>query len=445
MSSGFNLLIVEDDPALAASLKLMAPSEFKVYVCQKPALIPEHVFFHAALIDMHIETEPGQVPDGPAVIKKVFGLNPEVEIISMSGNLDRNNMEMAITSGARRFLAKPINPEELILLLSKILAYWQIRTFSPNFDFKILGKSAQTEVLKKTISLMKNEPGPILIEGETGTGKEVIAKTLNQQEGPRPFITVNCSALNETIFESEFFGHVKGAFTGADQNKMGLAEMANGGDLFLDEIEALPLSQQAKLLRFLESGEVRRVGDKNTINVKTRVIAASNIPLKKLVSEKKFREDLYYRLNKHLVEITPLKERTDDIPELAQFFLDKEKPYRNKKFSESAFEALKKYSWPGNIRELKRICEQLSLKSPLPIIEDVDVTNLINPSVTNLNESSLSMDMDFNSYLSEQEKRFLTYHLQKNKNVDEVSQQLGISKSNLYKKIKDHNINYEST
>ena len=444
MADLFNLLIAEDDQILATSIKLMVPSGFKVFIANQPDHVPEHIFFHAALIDMHLISKVGQVPDGPVIIKQILHKNPQTEIVSMSGDLDRKNMELAIKAGAQRFLAKPLLAEEVTLTLQKILAYWQLRQAESgnNSKLKLVGRSAETENLRKKIASLKNEPSSVLIEGETGTGKEVVARFLNQQEGQRPFVTINCAALSENLFESEFFGHVKGAFTGAETQKIGLAEAAHGGDLFLDEIEALPLSQQAKLLRFLETGEIRKVGAKESQIIQTRIIAASNQPLKQLIAEKKFRDDLYFRLSSQKIELAPLRERFDDIEDLCQLFLETEKPRRNKNFDTDAIAAFKKYSWPGNVRELKRVCEQLILTSPLPMIRKADVERFINPDY-NLNSFAMPMDLSLEDYMNYQEKNFILKHLEKSNSVEEAAEKMKVSKSNLYKKIKDHGITHE--
>ena len=442
----FHLLILEDDPNLASSLKLLASDSFKVFVAQKPSLIPDHIFFHAALIDMHLEVAPPELADGIFIIQKLVKKNPQLEVVAMSGNLDRQLMEKAIQAGAQRFLAKPLSADEVIAVLEKIAAYWNLRLVSYENNKsrpKLIGSSKSSEKLRKKIAELKSEKSPVLIEGETGVGKDVVAQLLNQQEGPRPYITVNCSALTENLFESEFFGHLKGSFTGADTNKMGLAEAAHGGDLFLDEIEALPLSQQAKLLRFLESGEFRKIGAKETQNVQVRVIAASNIPLKKLILEKKFREDLYFRLSAHRFEIAPLRERKDDIPEIAKAFLENEKPKRNKIFDDPALTELKKYNWPGNVRELKRVCEQLILISPLPIIRDVDVQQLLNISSAPVSNAQLSLDQTLEEFIKIQEKKIIEFCLSQTKDIDKSCAILKVSKSSLYKKIKDLGIIYE--
>lgn len=441
-----NLLIVEDDHSLASSLKLLAANNFRVFIAQKPSLIPDHIFFHVALVDMHLEVVPPESADGIKVIQKIVNKNPQVEVVAMSGNLDRDLMEKAIQAGAQRFLAKPLSPDEVTIVLEKIEAYWNIRLTAidiNNTTPQLIGNSAETEDLRKKVAELKSEKAPILIEGETGVGKDVVSRLLNKQEGTIPYISVNCSALTDNLFESEFFGHIKGSFTGADTNKIGFAEAAHGGDLFLDEIEALPLTQQAKLLRFLESGEIRKVGSKDSQNVQVRVIAASNIPLKQLVSEKKFREDLYFRLSAHRIEIPPLRERTDDITEIAKFFIENQKPKRNKSFDTQALAELEKYPWPGNIRELKRVCEQLVLTSPLPIIRDIDIRKILSVAESPESTDQFSLDLSLDEYLRKQEQKFIEYCLSQTKDIDKSCNILKISKSSLYKKIKDLGINHE--
>lgn len=440
-----NLLIVEDDQNLASSIKILAPECYKVFVAQKAALVPDHVFFHAALVDMHLEVVPPESADGLKVVEKLSRKNPQTEIIAMSGNLDRKLMEKSIQAGAQRFLAKPLSPEELTSMLEKIEAYWNLRHSLLELNkskARLFGTSAATESLRKVISQLRGEAAPVLIEGETGTGKDVIANLLNQQEGTRPFVPVNCSALTETLFESEFFGHVKGAFTGADYNKIGFAEAAHGGDLFLDEIEALPLSQQAKLLRFLESGEVRKVGGKETQKVEVRVIAASNVPLKDLINEKKFREDLYFRLSAHRIQIPPLRDRKEDIPSIVASFSEAQKTKRNKNFDDSAMQELHKHAWPGNVRELKRVCEQLYLASPLPFIRDIDVRKILSVQDATV-KTGFDSDLSLDGFLKKQEKLFIENVLSAQQDLDKTCEKLKISKSNLYKKIKDLGISYE--
>ncbi len=440
----FSLLIVDDDQLVHQSLKMCIPPHWKVFSAPRLEAIQYERFYHAAFVDMHLE--PGKKADGPQVIEKLVKHNNQLEVVAMSGDLSRSLMESCLKAGAQKFLAKPLMPEEVLLILEKIEALWDLRSIDPSAQRKgsrWVGTSPASQKIKKRIADLRGETNTVLIEGETGCGKEVVARLLHEQEGERPFIAVNLASLPENLFESEMFGHVKGAFTGADQNKVGLAEAAHGGDLFLDEIEALPLSQQAKLLRFLETGEVRKVGAKESSQVKVRVIAASNKPLDKMVKAGEFREDLLYRLNSQRVELVPLRERLEDIEELAKHFLEAERPRRNKTFAEDGLAALKKYNWPGNVRELKRVCEQLSLTSPLPFIREEDVLNWLKPAATPVGAPSytaIDFNKGLNTLVEEFEAHAIRTCLKQTQDIESAAKVLQISRSNLYKKIKDYNI-----
>lgn len=444
----FSLLIVDDDPLVHQSLKMCLPTHWKVFSAPKLEAVQYERFYHAAFVDMHLE--PGSTKAaGPQIIEKLIKHNNQLEVVAMSGDLSRPLMESCLKAGAQRFLAKPLMPEEILLILEKIEALWDLRSMDPSasrHSARWVGSSPASQKIKKRIADLRGETSPVLIEGETGCGKEVVARLLHEQEGERPFIAVNLASIPENLFESEMFGHVKGAFTGAEQNKVGLTEAANGGDLFLDEIEALPLSQQAKLLRFLETGEVRRVGAKESSQVKTRVIAASNKSLEKMVAAGEFREDLLYRLASQRVDLTPLRERLEDIDELAKHFLEAERPRRNKTIAEDGLAALKKYNWPGNVRELKRVCEQLSLTSPLPFIREEDVTSWLKPAATPAGAPSYTV-IDFNKGLNalveEFEAHTIRTCLKQTSDIESAAKILQVSRSNLYKKIKDYKIEEE--
>lgn len=438
----FHLLVVDDDSLIHQSLKLCVPSPWKIFSVSNKDLIPYDRFFHAALVDMHLVTG-SKNPFGVQVIEKLLQNNPQLEVIAMSGDLNRELMEQCLKVGAQRFLPKPLLAEEVLSNLNKIEAYWNLRnreSSAQNKGLTWVGSGAHSQKIQKRIAELKGEMSSILIEGETGCGKEVVARLLNSQEEERPFIPVNISSIQENLFESELFGHLKGAFTGADQNKVGLAEAANGGDLFLDEIEALPLSQQVKLLRFLESGEVRRVGAKDLVKVQCRVIVASNQPLKKLIAEGKFREDLFFRLNSQRIELPPLRERPEDTPELAQKFLEAERPRRNKQFSDDGLKALQEYSWPGNVRELKRVCEQLSLTSPLPLIRSEDVRSLLPKTASGSKEIEIDFQAGLDRLVEEFEASVIRRCLGHFPDAEEAAKVLKISRSSIYKKIKDYKI-----
>ncbi len=443
------LLVVDDDSLVIQSVKMALPEQWRMMGAQNPTDLPERGF-HAALVDMHL-TGNLEKAEGIDVIRRLSQRYANLEIIAMSGNLDRQLMEQCLKAGASRFLAKPLSLEELGLTLGKIEALFQMQgalTRSTQIGVKWVGDSAASKDIHRKIASLRDEAGPILIEGESGTGKEVCAQLVHQQQTrPGPFVPVNVAGVPENLFESEFFGHVKGAFTGADQNKIGLIEAAQGGDLFLDEIEALSMPLQAKLLRFLESGEIRRVGAKESLHVQTRVIAATNRNLDQLVRDGKFREDLLWRLSGKKVLLPPLRDRKQDIPDLCRHFFSLDK-FRKKEIEEEAMQALKEYAWPGNVRELRRVCEQLILVAPLPVVRKEDVLQSLRPSSGTGGAVTAGAPLDLSRGLSDLvnsfEAQVIQTALERHGDIDEVARVLKISRSSLYKKIKDHNIQWKS-
>ena len=443
--SRLRLLIIDDDDLVVSGIRMTLPSHWRMVHSDHPKTPPQGQFT-AALVDMHLTGNLSKA-EGVAMIQTLHEADPHLEIVAMSGDLDRDLMESCLKAGASRFLAKPLSPEEFLLTLEKIEALQLLRDATTRAAVGTtpwIGSSSVSSEVRRQIANLRGEPGPILIEGESGTGKEVASQLIHNQEasrGSRPFVSVNVAALPENVFESEFFGHVRGAFTGADQNKMGLAEAAHGGDLFLDEIEALPLNQQAKLLRFLESGEIRRVGAKESMRVHVRILAATNQNLETMVREGKFREDLLWRLNGRKLLLPPLRDRSADVAELIKFFIDRERPRRNKTIDDDALAALKVHSWPGNVRELKRVAEQLCLYSPLPVIRREDALRVL-PSTAR--PAAAMSDVDLTRGLGEltadYEAQIIRLALERNSDIDQAAALLKISRSSLYKKIKDYNI-----
>ncbi len=441
------LLVVDDDSLVIQSVKLALPDQWRMLASQNPVDLPERGF-HAALVDMHL-TGNLQKAEGIEVIQRLSQRHANLEIIAMSGNLDRQLMERCLKAGASRFLAKPLSLEELGLTLGKIEALFLLQgaaTRSSQIGLRWVGDSPASKDIQRKVASLRDEAGPILIEGESGTGKEVCAQLIHtQQTRPGPFVPVNVAGVPDNLFESEFFGHVKGAFTGAEQNKIGLIEAAQGGDLFLDEIEALGMPLQAKLLRFLESGEIRRVGAKDSIHVQTRVLAATNRNLDQLVREGKFREDLLWRLSGKKLLLPPLRDRKADIPDLCRHFLALDK-FRKKDIEDDAMQVLKEYSWPGNVRELRRVCEQLILTAPLPVIRREDVLQTLRPapSVSSGPGGTIDLSRGLSDLVNGFEAQIIQSALERQNDIDEVARTLKISRSSLYKKIKDHNIQWKS-
>lgn len=439
----FDLLVVDDDDLVPAGLRLVLPQPWKMTHINSPRDVNDRTAWAAAMVDIHLTGNLGRT-EGIDVIAELRRLDPHLEIVAMSGDLDRDLMEACLKAGASRFLAKPLNPDELILTLEKIEALQLLReaaTRTQLASVNWIGSGKASQTVKRAIASLRGEPGPILIEGESGTGKEVAAALIHAQEGDnRPFVSVNLGAVPDSVFESEMFGHVRGAFTGADTNKMGLCEAAHNGDLFLDEVEALPLGQQAKLLRFLETGEVRRVGAKESARFKARVIAATNRNLEALVKEGKFREDLLWRLNGRKLTLPPLRERLEDLKELAEYFLKLDRPKRNKSIADDAIEMLKSHHWPGNVRELKRVVEQMSLQGPLPVLRAEDARRVLPMTTSSSLGSHLDLSRGIQALLADFEAMIIRQTLDKQPDIDQAAALIGISRSSLYKKIKDYGI-----
>ncbi len=435
------LLVIDDDPLVVDTISLCLPDHWDLVARDRNQLNKDE-FFHAALVDVHLTGDLNKT-EGFDVMK---GLSKQSfsEVVAMSGDLRRDTMESALRAGASRFLAKPLSADELELILEKIETLWSLRGVSVSDksvdETKWIGQSKESDGIRRFIANMKNEKAPILIEGESGTGKEVVAQLIHQSHRERPFVAINVATLSENLFESELFGHVKGSFTGAIHNKVGLVERAHGGDLFLDEIEALSLSHQAKLLRFLESGEFQKVGSTETQFVSVRIIAATNEKLEELVSKEKFREDLMYRLSGHKLTIPPLRDRKEDIKELCQNFLANRDVLMKKTMGEDALNALEGYSWPGNVRQLKRICEHLSLMAPLPIIRSEDVARSLVHGGSQSATEVISLEKGLQKLLEDYERRVIIEALKLDLDVDELAKKLKISRSSLYKKVKDHNL-----
>ena len=438
------LLVVDDDPLVVDTIALCLPDHWTL-IAQDKDSFNMNTFFHAAFVDIHLSGNLDK-SEGLDVMKKLSSQHSLSEIVSISGDLRRENMEAALKAGATRFLAKPLVADELKLVLEKIENLWFLRGVSLDSKkdaVKWIGSTDHADRVRRFVANMNQERAPILIEGESGTGKEVVAQMLHQSQPERPFVAINVAALSENLFESELFGHVKGSFTGAIANKAGLVERAHGGDLFLDEIEALSLSHQAKLLRFLESGEFQKVGATDIQRVEVRVIAATNEKLSDLLDQEKFREDLMYRLSGHKLEIPPLRHRTDDIKDLCHYFLGQRDISMKKTMGEDALEELQRYSWPGNVRQLKRVCEHLALMAPLPIIRAEDVRGLIFNQQSSVTQEQVNLDKGLGKLLEEFEKAVLAQALEMNLEVDDLAKKLQISRSSLYKKVKDHQLEFK--
>ncbi|MFH1623797.1 MAG: sigma-54 dependent transcriptional regulator [Pseudomonadota bacterium] len=325
--------------------------------------------------------------DGINLLKRIKEMYPQTEVIVVTGHGSIQSAVEAIKQGAYDYLTKPFHPEELLVISNKALERGSLVKRVRNLEEQVRDKYSfegivgNSPAIQKVIALIKQiakTDSTVLITGESGTGKELIAKALhnNSLRSRNAFVTINCGAIPDNLQESELFGHTRGAFTGAVKEKKGLFEEGNNGTIFLDEISNTSLSTQSKLLRFLQYGEIRRIGDNKTIYVNVRLIAATNQDLSKEVREGKFREDLFYRLNVIPVVLPPLRDRKVDIPLLAQHFLEDfalKMERDTQKISKKAMDLLMGYSWPGNIRELQSTIERAMAMNTSDMIECEDL------------------------------------------------------------------------
>jgi two-component system NtrC family response regulator len=316
------------------------------------------------LLDLGLPPRPADPAEGLEALSDMLTQNNLAKIIIISGQGEKDNALQAIGAGAYDFLPKPVDLEVLKLLLRRAFhvatlerEFRQVQQIRGETFEDMLGNSPQMQQVFNSIRKVATSDAPVLVLGESGTGKEMVAQAIHRRS-PRkdgPFVAINCSAIPETLLESELFGHEKGSFTGAHVQRKGRIETASGGTLFLDEIGELPPLLQVKLLRFLQEQSIERVGGRQPIQVDTRVVAATNVDLKKAITEGKFREDLYYRLAVVVINLPPLRDRENDVRVLANEFLRRASSKIGKNglsFDAEALRALNSHSWPGNVREL---------------------------------------------------------------------------------------------
>jgi len=389
--------------------------------------------------------------DGMEVLKQAKEMIPKLPVVMLTAHGTIETAIEAMKMGASDYLTKPFDLDELKLVIKQNLVMSQLvsevsflRSELTKKYRLMIGESPAINEVKQLIEKVSVSNATVLITGESGTGKEVAALAIHQNS-PRedyPFVPVNCAALPENLLESELFGHEKGSFTGAMARKLGRFELADKGTLFLDEITEMPLSMQVKLLRVLQEKSFERVGGTETLNVDVRIIAASNRDLAKAIEEGRFRDDLYYRLNVIHIHLPPLRERKEDIPLLAAYFLEKLRPtYLVSSISEDAMKLLVRYNWPGNVRELQNVLERAAIIShgseittddlpkefqTAPQKSDLDV-------VVNIPDSGISLEG--------LEKELIIKALDKSKgNQTRAAQLLGITRSALLYRIQKHGL-----
>ena len=390
--------------------------------------------------------------DGMEVLERMKGQIPNLPVIMISGH---GNIELAVKAvklGAYDFIEKPLSLEKVLLAVNNALLFSKLeqenRALRQEVErkYEIVGNSAEVQKLKEQIKIVAPTNGWVLINGENGTGKELIARAIHRLSlrGEKSFVEVNCAAIPEELIESELFGHEKGSFTGALTKKRGKFDLAHEGTLFLDEIADMSLKTQAKILRILQEQKFERVGGTEMIYVDVRVIAATNRDLMEEIQKGKFREDLFYRLNVIPLTAPPLRERRSDIPLLVEYFIEGfclENNKEKKKISPEAMELLTGYAWPGNVRELKNLVERMVIMSRGPVIEEKDVPDPVREQPKAPLEFSF-FDFDLlRDARREFEKRFIMKKLSENdENISKTAEMIGIERSNLHRKIKSYEI-----
>ncbi|HJS66419.1 MAG TPA: PEP-CTERM-box response regulator transcription factor [Nitrospiraceae bacterium] len=436
------LLLIDDDAEIRDQMKWALASDYQLLEAPDRVTALGHVrnaMPRLILLDLGLPPDIDGASEGLAILRETLRLNPMAKVIVITGNSDRAKAVAAIESGAYDFIEKPVQLDVLKVVLQRADYLSNLeqehrvlqQQVGPNEFEELVGSSPKMQDVFRMIQRVGLSDVPVLITGESGTGKELVARAIHRQGARRgeAFVAINCGAIPETLLESELFGYEKGAFTGAAQQRKGRIENAQGGTLFLDEIGDIPLGLQVKLLRFLQDHTIQRLGAKEMIAIDARILAATNVDLKKAISEGRFREDLYYRLCVVTIAVPALSERGSDITLLARTFLTKcaeeqKKPLKG--FAPQAVEALMAHSWPGNVRELENRIKRAVVMAEGKYVTPVNL-ELKDPSSAEEDTSTLRASRD------SREKELVLLALEKSEgNVSRAAAELGISRPTLY-------------
>ncbi len=437
------ILIVDDDDQIRKQIQWALAEDFTVCSAGDRATALE-IFrreeIPIVLLDLGLPPHPREAKEGLIALEQFIELNPLVKVIIVSGNSERHNALAAVERGAHDIFPKPVDLDELKIVLHRVCRRVELEKESieernlgrsVSFD-QIVGSGPRMQEVFVAVRKVAATDVPVLITGESGTGKELIANAIHNLSARKkgPFAAINCGAIPETLLESELFGHEKGSFTGATTQRKGKLEYAHGGTLFLDEIGDLAPELQVKILRFLQDKLIERVGGRQAISVDSRVIAATNRNLEAAVKENRFREDLYFRLAVVRISLPPLRERGEDIVELAEHLsasFSKELKKPPKKFSKAALESMRKYNWPGNVRELQNRVKRALVLAEGPFIGPAELELAVPRGFGVPTGSTLKEAKD------ELEKQILANALRENSgNISKTARALGISRPTLY-------------
>ena len=443
------ILVVDDDAKVLRTLAdILKSRQFDVVTAEngrKALQIIDEGRVDAVLLDLVLGRE-----DGLEVLRRIGGCLPGLPVIILTGHGTITKAVEAVKVGAFDFLEKPVESEKIVLALENALRRQRLEKERSVLikdalsRFRIVGVTKAMRDIEALIQRAAPSDARVLITGESGAGKELIARALHlrSSRGWEPFLVVNCAAIPEDLIESELFGHEKGAFTGATQRHEGSFKLASGGTLFLDEIGDMSLKVQAKVLRAIEDGEIRRVGGEETLRINTRIIAASNQDLRESIRKAAFREDLYFRLNVIDIHVPPLRERREDIPVLVAHFLGllgAEKKVPIPEVDPAAMELLIGYDWPGNVRELKNLLEKALVLHPGDIMTGTRVFELLKNTSLETVKDRTNRTLSQSRKAAERES-LLAKLLATGWDYDKTARELGISRATLFNKLKEYGI-----
>jgi DNA-binding NtrC family response regulator len=425
-----DLLIVDDDPLISDTLNFVLGRDFSVYVAESRAQVKSLLRQldnppQLALVDLGLPPTPHRPDEGFKLINELIAYSPSIKILVLSGQNDETNARHARTLGAIEFIAKPCEPEKIKDLLLKALQIRDAEISAQAGDGGMVGKSLPVEKLRQQITQYANAPFPVLIEGESGSGKELIASALHRQSqrAAKPFLALNCAAISPNLVEPTLFGYSKGAFTGATTSRSGYFEDAKDSSLFLDEIGELPLELQAKLLRVLENGEYQRVGETQSRVSNARVIAATNRDMRQEIRNGRFRADLYHRLSVFTINVPPLRDLNEDKRLLLDHFRDfysRQAAVKAFDLDTTAMALWLEYSFPGNVRELRNIVIRLTTKHAGQQVNAEQLQAELDMESMEIDLPGLPIGQDFKSVLEAAKKHL---QAQKNFNLDLTLQQ----------------------
>jgi two-component system nitrogen regulation response regulator NtrX len=449
------ILVVDDEQGIRAALgQLLEYEGYEVHTASNATEgLAEYQKFKPNLVFMDVKM-PGM--DGMEALKKLREIDPIATVVMISGHATIRTAVEATQLGAYEILEKPLDTDRILVMLRNVFDHLNLReensrlksgTSSP---YEIIGRSPVMRALIEKIEKVGATPARVLITGENGTGKELVARALHRhsQRADKPFVEVNCAAIPHELIESELFGHMKGSFTGAIADRPGKFEQANKGTLFLDEIGDMSMSAQAKVLRVLQDNVITRIGGSKSITVDVRVLAATNKNLEQEISAGRFREDLYYRLNVVPIHVPPLREHREDIPGLVEYFvsvLSEREGITPRRVSESAHARLMELDWPGNVRELRNTVERMLILATGPELTAKDVDRLSGARVADdTGLGSLTTLKTFEEFKEAAERAYLLSKLREfDWNVSETARAVEMPRSNLYKKIERYSLTRE--